>query len=195
MVQSEAQKKAKAKYYAKLREDPVYREKMAMRQKEYYEKNKEKHLESVKKYINIKKSDLILEPSAGNGSFLLNLPIKKIIGIDILPEHESIIEKDFFTYMPPEDCKNVLVIGNPPFGKVSSLAISFFNHASKWANVIAFIVPRTFRRTSVQNRLNLNFNLIYDEELPTKPCCFKPKMAVKCCFQIWKKNKTKRHVS
>jgi hypothetical protein len=38
MVQSEAQKRAKAKYYAKLNEDPLYREEMARRQKEYYNK-------------------------------------------------------------------------------------------------------------------------------------------------------------
>jgi hypothetical protein len=47
MVQSEAHKRAKAKYYAKLREDPQFRE-MAIRQKEYYDKNKEQHLDTVK---------------------------------------------------------------------------------------------------------------------------------------------------
>ena len=55
MVQSEAQKKAKAKYYLKLREDPQFMEKMAKRQKEYYEKNKEKHLETVKRYFEANK--------------------------------------------------------------------------------------------------------------------------------------------
>ncbi len=53
MVQSEAQKRAKAKYYAKLREDPQNREDMARRQKEYYNKNKEKHLDTVKKYFKL----------------------------------------------------------------------------------------------------------------------------------------------
>ena len=53
MVQSEAQKRAKAKYYAKLKEDPQYREDMARRQKEYYNKNKEKHLDTVKKIIKL----------------------------------------------------------------------------------------------------------------------------------------------
>jgi hypothetical protein len=48
MVQSEAQKRAKAKYYSKLREDPQYREEMAQRQQEYFDKNKEQHLETVK---------------------------------------------------------------------------------------------------------------------------------------------------
>ena len=58
MVQSEAQKKAKAKYYAKLREDPQFMEKMAKRQKEYYEKNKEKHLETVKRYFEANKEQI-----------------------------------------------------------------------------------------------------------------------------------------
>lgn len=70
--------------------------------------------------------DLIIEPSAGNGSFFTKIPptVKKI-GIDILPEHPDIIEQDFFNYIPDDNKKNILVIGNPPFGKVSSLAIKF----------------------------------------------------------------------
>jgi len=94
---------------------------------------------------------------------------------------------DFFNYIPPLDRKNILVIGNPPFGKVSSIAIKFFNHSSKWANVIAFIIPKTFRKISVQNKLDKSFHLIYDEDIPTKPCHFTPNMMVKCCFQIWEK--------
>ncbi len=53
MVQSEAQKRAKAKYYAKLKEDPQYRDDMARRQKEYYNKNKANTL-IIKKYEHIK---------------------------------------------------------------------------------------------------------------------------------------------
>ena len=87
---------------------------------------------------------------------------------------------------------NILVIGNPPFGKVSSIAIKFFNHSSIWSNVIAFIIPRTFRRPSVQNKLNKMFHLTYDEDVSTKPCCFTPRLMVKCCFQIWEKRENKR---
>ena len=92
------------------------------------------------------------------------------------------LKQDFFDYFPPSNKTNILVIGNPPFGRVSSLAIKFFNYSAKWANVIAFIIPRTFRKTSIQNKLNNNFHLIYDEEIPNKPCCFSPIMMVKCCF-------------
>ena len=136
--------------------------------------------------------DLIIEPSAGNGSFFNQIPSNKKVGIDILPEHQDIIKQDFFDYEPNPIHKNILVIGNPPFGRISSLAIKFFNHSAKWANTIAFIIPRTFRKISVQNRLNNMFHLVYDEELPHNPCCFYPVMSVKCCFQIWEKKDIER---
>jgi hypothetical protein len=136
--------------------------------------------------------DLIVEPSAGNGSFYNQLNSDNKIGIDISPESTNITKMDFFEYTPPHNMNNILVIGNPPFGKISSIAIRFFNHAAEWSNVIAFIIPRTFRRPSVQNKLNNMFHLVYDEEVSTNPCCFTPKMMVKCCFQIWVKKDIER---
>lgn len=133
--------------------------------------------------------DLVIEPSAGNGSFLHKIPTHNRIGIDIAPEHTDILQQDYLTYVPPE-VKNILVIGNPPFGKVSSLAIKFFNHAAEKAAVIAFIVPRTFRRISVQNKLHLHFHLIHDEDIPAHS--FTPSMNAKCCFQIWVRREAPR---
>lgn len=135
---------------------------------------------------------LVIEPSAGNGSFLTRIPTDAKIGIDISPEHSDIINQDFLTYTPPSGVGKILVVGNPPFGRVSSLAVKFFNHASMWADVIAFIIPRTFRRVSVHNKLNANFHLVFDEEIPMEPCSFSPPMMAKCCFQIWEKKETKR---
>lgn len=149
-------------------------------------------IEKVSTMYDIARWDLIVEPSAGNGSFLNQIPSNKKIGIDISPEHPDIIKQDFFDYHPSPEHKNILVIGNPPFGRISSLAIKFFNHSAKWATVIAFIIPRTFRKTSIQNRLDNRFHLVYDEELPNRPCCFSPAMAVKCCFQIWEKKDIQR---
>lgn len=146
-----------------------------------------KCIDKVFELYNKNNFDLIVEPSAGNGSFLNQLNFENKVGIDISPENENIVKMDFFDYHPPINKNNILVIGNPPFGKVSSIAIKFFNHSSKWSNVIAFIVPRTFRRPSVQNKLNKMFHLTYDEDVSTKPCCFNPKMMVKCCYQIWEK--------
>jgi len=49
MVQTEAQRRAKAKYYAKIKDNEEYKEKMKQNQKNYYELNKEKHSETCKK--------------------------------------------------------------------------------------------------------------------------------------------------
>jgi len=154
----------------------------------------EKCLSSVGKHYSWETWGLVVEPSAGNGSFFLQIPTEKKVGMDISPDHETITKQDFFTFTPNLDCigKKILVVGNPPFGRVSSLAIQFFNHASHFADVIAFILPRTFRRISVQNKLNAHFHLVFDEEIPMIPCSFTPPMMAKCCFQIWEKRETPR---
>lgn len=138
--------------------------------------------------------DLVVEPSAGNGSFYTQIPVeaRKKVGLDIAPEHDDVIAQDFFTYSPGEVRGRVLVVGNPPFGRVSSLAVRFFNHAAEWADAIAFIVPRTFRRVSVHNKLDPGFHLVCDEDVAVTPCAFTPPMSAKCCFQIWERREELR---
>lgn len=68
----------------------------------------------------------------------------------------------------------------------------FFNHAAKFSNVIAFIIPKTFRKISIQNKLNLNFHLIDDIDIPSGS--FEPNISVKCCFQIYIKKEIKRDI-
>jgi hypothetical protein len=126
--------------------------------------------------------DIILEPSAGNGSFFKLLPIDKRLGIDILPEFDGIIKGDFLNFVPSSN-KKYIVIGNPPFGRVSSLAVKFFNKSALFSQAIGFIVPRTFKRNSIKNRLNNYFHLIYEENIPNNS--FYPSMQAKCVFQIW----------
>lgn len=152
--------------------------------KNLYEKLKENN-------INIDNYEYIMEPSAGKGAFYKLLPNDKRIGIDLEPKYDGILKMDFFEYEPIDE-KKYIIIGNPPFGRVSSIAIKFFNKAANFASVIAFIVPRTFKRVSVQNKLSLNFKLIYNEDLSIKPCCFEPKMTAKCCFQIWVKDENNK---
>lgn len=138
--------------------------------------------------------DLVVEPSAGNGSFLSRIPVANKVGLDIAPESSDIIKQDFFEYRPTTPLTNILVVGNPPFGRVSSLAVKFFNHSADWCSVIAFIIPKTFRRQSLQNRLHRSFHIVHDEDIPSDPCSFSPPMQVKCCFQIWEKRKEDRAV-
>jgi hypothetical protein len=138
-------------------------------------------------HICIDDYDYIMEPSAGKGAFFKLLPDDKKIAVDLEPKYEGIIKMDFLKYKPIND-KKYIIIGNPPFGRVSSLAVKFFNKASAFADIIAFIVPKTFKRVSIQNKLSLEFKLIYNEDLSINPCCFEPEMSAKCCFQIWIKD-------
>jgi hypothetical protein len=133
--------------------------------------------------------DIILEPSAGSGSFFNLLPASKKLGIDLDPKADGIIKQDFFEFIPDLSAK-YLVIGNPPFGRVSSLAVKFFNKAAGFAGAIAFIIPRTFKRISIQNRLDLNFHLVFSEDLPLGS--FEPSVGAKCCFQVWIKKPVMR---
>ena len=88
---------------------------------------------------NIADFDCIIEPSAGNGSF--SNQIINCIAYDIQPDNEAIQQADWFLLEKEQfkKYKNILVIGNPPFGQQNTLAIKFFNEAAKFANVIAFI--------------------------------------------------------
>jgi hypothetical protein len=147
----------------------------------------------LQEYINISDFNTILEPSAGKGAFFKLLPENTRIGIDLDPQYDGIEQMDFFDFTSFESTK-YLVIGNPPFGKISSLAVKFFNRSAEFADIIAFIVPRTFKRVSIQNKLNQQFHLIYNEDLPMTPCCFSPKMSAKCCYQIWKKENIQREL-
>ena len=59
MVQSDALKRAKAKYYQKIKDDPNYKEKIANNSKRYYEQNKEKEIETCKQYYAENKEKLL----------------------------------------------------------------------------------------------------------------------------------------
>ena len=118
------------------------------------------------KRIDLTKFDIILEPSAGCGSFHNKIPKDKGRACDISPDIPDVIELDFYAIekvinlldLTTAPDKRYLSIGNPPFGMNSSMAIEFFNGCAKFSDEIAFIVPRTFRKDSVQNRLDLNFH-------------------------------------
>lgn len=79
-----------------------------------------------------------------------------------------------------------MTIGNPPFGKNASLAISFVNRACEFSDVVAFILPRTFEKTSVQRKLDRHFFLAAQMALDGHSFTFKGESYdVPCVFQIW----------
>lgn len=139
---------------------------------------------------NLNLSGTWLEPSAGAGSFY-NLMEGEKLGIDIDSKNPNIIRHDFLTYTLLE--KNYITLGNPPFGKNSSLAIKFFNKCSIHSQVVAFIVPKTFKKESVQKKLNPYMVLHKEFILPKNSFNFKGEnIDVPCVFQIWIRTEQKK---
>lgn len=133
----------------------------------------------------------VVEPSAGTGSFLRLLP-PDTIAVDRDPKAKGITKQDFLAFDVKSE-RDIITIGNPPFGKNSLLAVAFFNHAAKMSKTVAFIVPRTFRKASVVNRLHRNFHLVFEEACPPDSFifCGKP-YDVPCVFQIWERRDEER---
>lgn len=139
--------------------------------------------------------DCIIEPSAGNGSF--SNQIQNCFCYDISPENNNIQKADWFKLDKNQfkQYKNILVIGNPPFGKQCNLAINFFNESAKIANTIAFILPLSFKKRSIQNKLNLYFYCEKEFILNKNSFLLNGKeYDVPCVFQIWNKKNIQREI-
>lgn len=149
-------------------------------------------LDKISNILDLTSYDHLLEPSAGTGSFYNLLDCEKRIGLDLDPKADGIIKTDFFDWAAPLD-KKIATIGNPPFGKNASLAVKFFNQSAKFSDAIAFIIPRTFRKASIINRLDKNFHLVYDETVPDNSFIYEDNhYNVWCCAQIWIRKDTQR---
>lgn len=132
-----------------------------------------------------------IEPSADNGSFFKLLPKNKRTGMDIDPSNDEVIKKDYLTHGLPKN-KNIVVIGNPPFGHRGVTALDFINH-SKNSDYVCFILPMFFEsngKGSIKYRVK-GLNLIHSEALP-KNSFYDHKnqknIDINCVFQIWSKN-------
>jgi predicted RNA methylase len=143
----------------------------------------------------------VIEPAGGTGSFVTaakELGAKKILSFDIEPKADGVILADFLT-SEIKGVTDAVTISNPPFGRNNSLSIPFFNKAAKNSEYIAFILPRSWRKWSVINRLDRNFHLIHDEDLAidyvdeTGEMLWQ-KARLNTCFQIWEKRDTPREL-
>ena len=126
------------------------------------------HFTNTLSTLNQSLSDLFfVEPAAGTGAFYKLLPSKKRFGIDLVPKCKDVKSQDFFSVTGfPSARRDTAVIGNPPFGKRGKLAIAFFNHAARLADIIAFIVPVNFRKFTTHKQLDPSMRFISKLPLP-----------------------------
>lgn len=150
----------------------------------------------IKKLKIINKKDLIIEPSAGNGAFI-NI-IQKLsnhnLFYDIEPENNNIIKQDFLQLEINKKGK-IHIIGNPPFGRQSSLAKKFIKKCCEFADSISFILPKSFKKDSFKSTFDINYHLMYEEDLPENSFTVNGDFHnVPCVFQIWVKKDNPRKV-
>ena len=147
-------------------------------------------LNAVKKFINIGNDDLVIEPSAGNGAFINKIKTLNCnyLFYDLEPDHEEIVKQDYLFLKIEKNYPNIHIIGNPPFGRQSSLAIKFIKKSCEFCNSISFILPKSFKKDTLKKAFSLNFHLINEIELPDNSFLVNGiSFNVPCIFQIWEK--------
>ena len=137
-----------------------------------------------------------IEPAVGTGSLWDQMPSDNTpkIALDLDPglgAPPCTIQTNFLTWTPalPMGPGGIL-FGNPPFGKNSSLAVQFFNHAAMLDGLVymGWIVPKTFCKNGLQNRLDLNFELEFECDIPKNSFVFENfSYDVPTVFQIWRR--------
>lgn len=146
--------------------------------------------------LNIEQYHTIIEPSAGGGAF--SQFIQGVLAFDLEPECEGIIKQDYLKLdihdYKIDTNKPILVVGNPPFGTAGNLALDFIKHSATFADTIAFILPLSFAKDSMINKIPRNFHLktelvgkrgkILEEDSFTLNGEDYP---VPCVFQVWER--------
>ena len=134
-----------------------------------------------------------VEPGAGDGAFYDLLPESRRVGLDLDPRADGILKRDFLkcrphTFIPPEfDSEQIVIIGNPPFGKRGRLAVEFVNKAFTMADTVAFIVPVIFSKYFIHKQITQDAKLIHTSRLDKLSfrTAAKPDYPVNTEFQIW----------
>jgi len=134
----------------------------------------------------------IIEPSAGDGIWFQGFHTPINYAYDLEPKHPAVVKQDFLLLDLPYK-EGRLFIGNPPFGRRGSLATKFINKCASAGDYIAFILPASFGKASIQNQVDKSFHLLFqkelfDEEFRTATGTQK----VKTIFQIWERRNYKR---
>jgi len=131
---------------------------------------------------------LIIEPSAGAGAFL-HATNRAVFAYDLAPDHPDIITRNFLVNeLAPvfREIGDVAMVGNPPFGRRSSLAVAFLNRALQTAHTVGFILPSAFERWDTQRKVRSDAQLVLSHKLPKDAFTLVGRpYGLQCVFQVW----------
>ena len=142
----------------------------------------------------------LLEPAGGTGAFIdaaFSVGVTEVISFDIEPHHESVVKGDFLQQHLERN--DLITVSNPPFGRNHALSIPFFNHAASCSEYIVFIVPRSWRKWTILNKLDQRFTLVRDDDLDINFVdrdggqAF-AKNNLRTCVQYWKRSEQLRPI-
>ena len=137
---------------------------------------------------------VFLEPAGGTGTFIneaLQSGFTEVLSYDIEPHHPLVSKGNFLEKKIPH--YNCVTVSNPPFGRNNALSIPFFNKAAEYSDLIVFIVPRSWRKWTVQNKLDRRFTLVREDDLNINyvDASGEPlskNKYLRTCVQYWKKS-------
>ena len=134
---------------------------------------------------------LFIEPAAGDGAFFRLMPPDSRLGLDLLPMGEGIIRQDFLAFTPPPTEKRIVLIGNPPFGYRSWLALLFLQKAAQFADYVCFILPMAFQsegKGSPKKRVK-GLRPVYTEVVPPQSFHLPDgrEKRINALWQIWER--------
>jgi hypothetical protein len=149
--------------------------------------------QKVKEHLNLSNNDFFIEPSAGTGEFikLIKNDFPNNTAFDINPRQEYIKQINFLDVDLDEyvNYNKIHIIGNPPFGRQSSLAKKFIKKCIKYVDSISFILPNSFKKESMNKVFGSKFHLVYQFEIPHNSFYLvnNKDHNVPTIFQIWEK--------
>jgi hypothetical protein len=135
----------------------------------------------------------IIEPSAGDGVWLDYINVTNAYDID--PKDPRIQKADFLSTSLGR-IPNSLAIGNPPFGRMGTLTLQFFEKCAETVDYVAFIMNASMGKLTMQRRVPKNFHLIKQLDLLNET--FRAEgngQVVKTVFQVWERRDDPRQDS
>ncbi len=139
-----------------------------------------------------------IEPAGGTGTFIdaaRDVGVVDVVSFDIEPRHRDVARGDFLQQRL--NVRGAISVGNPPFGRNNALSVPFFNHCAMYSDYIAFVVPRSWRKWSVVNRLDSSFHLATDDDLSinyvdAEGVAASGRTYLQTCVQIWERREDRR---
>ena len=140
-----------------------------------------------------------IEPSCGDLSFYDLMPSNARIGVDLEYKNDEILCRNFLDFTPKFGLEKYIVLGNPPFGLRGNLALRFLNHAAKFADFVAFILPPLFDsdgKGSPKKRVR-GLKPVHSEKLPLDSFVYPDgrDVEVATLFQIWTKDEIYKNLN